>query len=306
MGSSGGGYFSSKPEDIKKMLNESGNQTDDKEYQTTVDALLSGYLADFNNRDKEAINKHLDVIKSAIEKDIDGTVDMLFGGSVGKHTYVDGLSDIDSLVILNNSELSTKSPAEVKEYFADKLRERLPNTSITVGNLAVTLKFSDAEIQLLPAIKSGDHLRIPKSTGADWSKIKPMSFSGKLTAINKNCGGKIVPLIKLAKSVISTLPEKHQISGYHSESMAVKIFKSYDGAFKPREMLKHFFSEGSKVVNQPIRDSTGQSVHVDGYLGSANSLERKVISDAFSRVYRRLNNADNSRSLEEWDKIFKK
>lgn len=305
MGSSGGGYFSSKPEDIKRMLNDSEDQTDDKDYQTTVDTLLSSHIANFNDRDQEAINKHLDVIKNAIQKDIDGTVDLLFGGSVGKHTYVDGLSDIDSLVILNNSELATKNPTEVKEYFADKLRERLPNTSITVGNLAVTLKFSDAEIQLLPAVKDGDKLRVPKPSGDDWSNIRPRSFSDKLTVTNQKCGGKIVPIIKLAKSAISNLPERHQITGYHAESIAVKVFKSYDGALTPREMLKHFFSEGSKVVNQPIRDSTGQSVHVDSYLGSANSLERKVVSDAFSRVYRRLSNADNSRSVEEWDKIFK-
>jgi len=70
-------------------------------------------------------------------------------------------------------------------------------------------------------------------------------------------------------------------------------------------MLKHFFLEASSSVRQPIRDRTGQSVHVDDYLGSSNSLERRIISDAFARVHRRLKNADNAGSLAEWEKLFK-
>ena len=80
---------------------------------------------------------------------------MLNGGSVAKYTYVDGLSDIDSLIILDNCELTDKPPDEVKEYFAQKLKERFPKTEVEVGNLAVTVHFNDAEIQLLPALSCG-------------------------------------------------------------------------------------------------------------------------------------------------------
>ena len=79
-----------------------------------------------------------------------------------KRTYVNGLSDNDVLVFLNKSELKGKKPNEVPDYFAEKLRQRLPNSEIKEGHLAVTVKFknSNTEIQLLPAIKTKNGMRI--------------------------------------------------------------------------------------------------------------------------------------------------
>ena len=49
-------------------------------------------------------------------------------------------------------------------------------------------------------------------------------------------------------------------------------------------MLKHFFTEGSKKVLTPIKDKSGQSIHVDNYLGDANSIKRKMVSDSMSTI----------------------
>lgn len=305
MGSSGGGYFRSNPDSIKQMLKDSESSTNDSEYKVQVDALLADLLSNFNDRDRDKINSRLDMIKKAIEGDIEGTVDLLFGGSVGKNTYVDGLSDIDSLVVLNKSDLAQKSPEEIKKYFAEKLKARLPKTTITVGNMAVTVKFKDTEVQLLPAIKHDGGLKVPSWSGDRWSKIKPKAFSEKLSKENSQKGMKIVPVVKLAKAIIANLPTKQQVSGYHAESLAVKVFNAYNGSLTPRDMLKHYFAEASKAVKQPIRDSTGQSVHVDEYLGASNSVERKIVSSAFDRVARRINNADSVKSVDEWNDLFK-
>ena len=100
MGGSGGGYFRTDPNDLVKKLRESEERTEDSKYEADVANLLASLLTRFNNRDNEAMSRHLGEIKKALENDIDGMVDMLYGGSVAKHTYIDGLSDIDSLVIL--------------------------------------------------------------------------------------------------------------------------------------------------------------------------------------------------------------
>ncbi len=305
MGGSGGGYFRSDPERIKQILRDSETHTEDSRYEAEVASLLSSLLTNFNDRDQEAISKHLAEIKKALEKDIEGTVDLLLGGSVAKHTYVDGLSDIDSLIILDKAELANKTPSEVQEYFAQRLSERFPNTEIQTGNLAVTLRFADSEIQILPTVRSGENIKIADQSGQRWTQIKPKAFSEKLIQTNQQVGRKVVPVVKLAKAIISNLPEKHQITGYHAESLAVNIFKGYTGELKPKSMLKHFFSEASNLMKQPILDRTGQSVHVDDYLGSSNSLERRIVADAFGRVHRRLKNADSSGSIDEWRKLFR-
>ncbi len=303
-GGGGSSYFRTKPEKLKQKLRDSEARTEDAAYETEVADFLASLLTKYNDRNNEAINRHIDEIKKALQKELEGTVDLLFGGSVAKQTYIDGFSDIDSLVILDNCELARQSPEAAKEYFAQRIRERFPKSQVEVGKLAVTVRFSDAEIQLLPAISCKNHVKISDKTGLEWSQISPKKFSSVLSRTNQEVGRKVVPVVKLAKAIISNLPEKHQISGYHAESLAIEIFKKYKGVVKPKAMLKDFFQAACQRVRQPIIDRTGQSVHVDDYLGAANSLERRIVSDAFARVYRRLKNADNASSLDEWQTLF--
>lgn len=70
-------------------------------------------------------------------------------------------------------------------------------------------------------------------------------------------------------------------------------------------MLKHFFTEGAKCVLKPITDKTGQSTHVDDYLGPANSLQRKMVSDSMANIARKMQNADGSREIRIWEQILK-
>lgn len=303
-GGGGGGYFHSDPDEVVKMLRKAEASTEDVKFEVDTASMLSSLLTNFNDRDHDAINTHLEEIRKALGRDIDGTVDLHYAGSVAKHTYVDGLSDVDSLVMLDNCELAGRPPEEAKDYFVQRLKERFPTTEVWSGNLAVTLKFSDAEVQLLPAVACGDSIKISDGTGKSWAQISPKNFSAALTEVNQSKGNKVVPVIKLAKAIIAGLPEQHQISGYHAEALAVKIFRSYDGEIALKPMVKHFFREASQAVNGPIKDSTGQSIHVDEYLGPSNSLERKIVSDAFGRINRKMANADSSASISEWGKLF--
>lgn len=199
MGSSGGGggFFDSSPKSLKDKVKESIESTESAEYDLKVSEFINDLLSNANNRNHEAINTHLDEIKTALEQDIEGTINIAFGGSVSKHTYVDGLSDVDSLVIINKTELLNSSPGEVKDYFAERLKERFPNTQIDIGKLAVTVRFSDAEIQLLPAITGKDHTKIPDPSGNSWAAIRPKEFAKALTRVNQEKGNKVVPLTLL-------------------------------------------------------------------------------------------------------------
>jgi len=256
------------------------------------------------NRDIEATKLHLETVKQALGKDIEGTIDLLFGGSVAKHTYVDGMSDIDSLVILNKTELKDLSPQEVRKYLSACLKERLPNTEIQKGDLAVTVKFKDIEIQLLPAIKYKSGFRIPDASGKDWSFIKPKEFTDILAKVNADNGYKLIPTIKLAKSIVSGLPDNRRLTGYHIEALAVETFQQYSGPRTPKDMLRHFFLEAQRLVMSPVKDRTGQSIHVDDYLGAKNSLERKMVADSLGRIGRRMLNADGAQLVNEWRDVL--
>lgn len=303
-GSGGGGFFSGEvnPEHLAESVRRSEEESEDQSFSTEVSQLLGDVLSQYNDRDTEGIQAILEQVKSELSDELEDTVDLVFGGSVAKHTYIDGLSDIDALVVLKDVHAESAQPEQLIGLFADKLRARYGDSENVVkeGRLSVTLHLKEKSIQLLPAVRDGDRFKIASANGKEWSEIRPKKFAKKLTESNQRLDGKLVPVIKLAKSINSTLPEQRQLSGYHIEAMAINVFKAYDGPKNSREMLKHFFKQAPDYCKRPIRDSTGQSVHVDGSLGSENSIERRVVADAYGRIGRRLENADNARQIQQW------
>ena len=186
MGSSSSfGYSEYSSSDIRKNLKTTENEVDFKQYETDVNEILSNTLLQHNNRDKDAISSHLNSILGALHREIDGSVSTLFGGSLSKNTHVNGLSDVDTLVILNKSDLAEETPQAVLDYFYNTLKERYPNHEIQKGDTAVTVVYSDMNVQLLPAIKLKNGLKIPD--GKEWSNvIDPKAFTDKLTNLNQS------------------------------------------------------------------------------------------------------------------------
>lgn len=308
MGGSGGFFHGSgnkDGEELAKKVRESEAKSRNDRFDAEISAIINDLLIDINNRDTDTIQIHLNQIREALESEIDGYLTLRYGGSVSRHTYVDGLSDIDSLVILNDSELKDKTPEEVKHYFYQRLSQRLPNTEISKGKLAVTLKYSDGtEIQLLPAVKNNNGLKIAQNA-QNWSNIiDPKKFALSLRASNINMSGKLLSVIKLAKSIISKLPDNRKMTGYHTEAVAIEAFSNYKGRKYKKDMLKHFFQSASDIVLKPIKDKTGQSVNVDSYLGSEYSLQRKMVADSLAQINRKMQNADASTLRQKWEEIL--
>jgi len=305
----GGGQFSRSTGEYKKEIQKIREKTQDTQFETSVNEKINEKLGSYNARDTETHSEHLNEINQILEEDQEGIVDLKFAGSVSKHTYVDGMSDVDILVLVHRSELADKTPGEIKEYIKSKLQERLRGVDeIRTGNLAVTVRFSDGtEIQLLPALQKGDGYRIPAENGNKWSNVtKPQKFANKLTEVNQACGQKVVPVIKIAKSIIGQLSESQQLSGYHIESLAIKIFRNYpeNEPRTPKAMLKYFFEKAKDEVRTPIKDSTQQSINVDDDLGPENSPKRQMASYILHRISNRMKTADANANSEEWEKIL--
>lgn len=307
MGGGGGGSVSwprdTSPDDI---LRSSLSAEQRITYEAELNVYLQDLLVDFNNRDIDQVNTHLETIKDALTKENVGSISLRYGGSIKKHTYVDGLSDIDILAIIDKSDLVGESPSQVLNYFANRLRERLPNTEIKTGALAVTVRFSDGhEIQVLPAISTKVGIRIANDDGISWSNvIKPEKFAQKLTDVNKANNHGVVPVIKLFKAINAKLPGDVKLSGYHIESIAIKAFENYSGTTSRKDMLLHLSQFAPEAVLEPIKDSTGQSIHVDDKLGAPRSFQRQKASASLKRIVARMKLADSEGSLQRWKEMF--
>jgi hypothetical protein len=307
MGGSDGWGRSGPPRySLDELQDRAQRRTDRATYETGVEQVLQDTLRNFNDRDVEGINAHLKTIRDALSKEIEGAVQLLFGGSVSKHTYVNGLSDVDMLVGFNDSSLADKSPDEVMAYFEQRLRDRLPNTEIRRGDLAVTVTFSDGhEIQLLPAVRTDSGYRVATPSGSEWSNvIAPARFAQKLTDVNQAQGGKVVPVVKLYKALNESLPKQSRLSGYHIESLAIEAFEHYNGRQTMKEMLTHFCAQARTGVLTPIVDSTGQTRHIDDYLGKSDSTERRRASSAIANLQRKIERADALESTDMWKEML--
>ena len=309
MGGSGGSIFrrDNSPQQVAERVIKAQDAVASAEFKIELGQLQAELLAQFNDRDHERIQEELNKMKVHLEGTVEGMVDFQFGGSVAKHTYVDGLSDVDSLLIINDSGLADMNSAQALDAVTGILAEKMGDLAeVTHGQMAVTLTYKDGlELQVLPALRHEETLKVPSSRHpGEWSHINPAKFQEALRRRNQECGGKLVPTIKLAKAILGTFPEPQRLSGYHVESLAISAFKGYEGERTTTQMLSHFMSKAKELVLAPIRDSTGQSIHVDSYLGSADSQARKSASHLLDRVAKRMRTATMSESTAQWKDLF--
>lgn len=307
MGGSGGRYVADDV-DLDRLRQEAMDETERQATITEVARILNELLSEINDRDEAAVAAHLDAIEEALGDSVEDVDQLLFGGSVAKHTYVDGLSDVDSLVILDSARWGDVSPAELRDGFATALERRLPAgevESIQPGRMAVTVTFRDGTIvQLLPALRRGDVFSVPSVDGEVWRSIKPREFTKALTELNGQHGRAVVPTIKLVKSLLNeSLPHDQQLTGYHVEALALAAFSDYSGPRNLPTMLTEWFKSASQNVMRPVPDVTGQSPVVDEYLGSEGSPQRQVIANSLARLAREMQNA---RTVEHWREILQR
>lgn len=305
MGGSGGGSYIPEYSDALRRRIEEARSAERERLDSDVNALLGDFLARVNDRDGDKTREQLAELQSTLGESI-SVQTMLFGGSVAKHTYVDGLSDVDALVVLDRPRTRGLSSQNMLDDLHRTLDNELSRTrveSVEKGTLAVTIRYQDgSEVQLLPAVRrDSQKLAIPDASGHGWRVTDPRRFQKELSRQNERLGCALVPTIKLVKSLMGDLPRQQRISGYHAEALALDAAKKYRGEATPKALLGHVLDHASKRVLRPMQDVTGQSQTVDGDLGPANNARRRLVSQALAGIGRRLEAAT---SLHQWKAMF--
>src|SRR4051794_14980723 len=137
MNGGGGGTYHPSAVAIEQRLSDANNAADRQAYETEVNRILGDILQEFNDRNAAQDRGRLNAILAALHDEGDETIELRFGGSIRKHTYVDGLSDVDILAIMNEKDVAGRSPTEVRYEFARRLGLRIADGRIAVGELAI-------------------------------------------------------------------------------------------------------------------------------------------------------------------------
>ena len=305
MGGSGGGtgsYFSAA--DANTLEEQARRRLEQSRMDSVVNSFLQQELTNINDRNTDLTNERLEAIEQALGSRIGEVERLLFGGSVAKHTYVDGLSDIDALVEINDQDASERSPSAIIDDLATALKQTLPQgriEEIQQGRMAVTVKYLDGmEIQVLPAIRLGDELAVSSRDSSSWIPIRPREFARELTDANQSRGGAVIPAIKLAKAILANRLGDDRPSGYHVEALAIEAFRDYSGPRTSKAMVAHLFRSATERVLRPIRDISGQSRYVDGDLGERDSATRRALSRRLGSLARTM---ETTRSFDDWERM---
>lgn len=297
-GGGGGGYGGRRAGWAPPRIDASRQETARRGREAAVENVIREALAEINQIDTEAVERHKQTLLSALKDQFDGVVDLRGGGSRTRGTYANGLSDVDVLLDLGDYASSTiaskNDPAALRQMIAERLRQRLPNTQIDVGKMAVTVRYSDrVEVQVLPAFRQGDGYRIPDPDGG-WTVTRPREFVRLLNQRTQEIGGGLRRAIKLAKRICDN--QGVDVKSYHLETMAVAAFEGYRGPNTMPAMLRHLFARAKELATRPMPDVTGQSVYVDSYLASSEA--RRVLARGLGQAERRLDAAGDD--AEAW------
>lgn len=262
-------------------------------------------LARYSDRNNVNIRRHIEGLCAVLRRE-GNVVQAIYGGSVSRGTDVNGISDVDILLVVNQSSLINQPPSRVIDYVKETLKRHLSGNPIRAGSLAVTVRYADdIEIQILPAVRTSTNgFRIAQPGSTQWSNIVlPDRFAEKLMEVNQRNGSRVLPTIKLAKAIADcfvTRPSR-KISGYHMEALALKAFENYQGPRDPKSMLVHLFGNSITAVMTPIKDATGQSTTVDENLGEAGSSLRQRASTYFGQMRGKVNSCRNA---SDFDSLF--
>jgi len=207
MGGSGSGRNFSDSADTAwnpAGLAESVKRTRQLQDRVELEQLFDETVGRINQFDTEEMAQHKQTILNALRDEFEGLTDLQGGGSRTRHTYVDGLSDVDFLADLGpysqSSVPSKNDSAAVIAAMADRIQRRLPLTEVTPGRMAVTIRFADGhELQVLPAFRYHSGYRVPDAEGSGWVLTRPSVFAQLLRARNADTGGRLLRIIKLGK-----------------------------------------------------------------------------------------------------------
>src|SRR5436190_24026143 len=136
-GGGGGGYFGGdRP--LDRLRDESVSTLKQAETEAEIGQYLTGLLGRINERNVELTSERLAAAIDVLGDEASEPLELRFGGSVAKHTYVDGLSDTDALVVGTQGE-ANEAPESILRRFADTLARNLLGVKVEPGRLAVTL-----------------------------------------------------------------------------------------------------------------------------------------------------------------------
>ncbi|WP_179840115.1 nucleotide-binding domain-containing protein [Pseudomonas lundensis] len=239
---------------------------------------------------------------------LDSTANNLQVGSYGRWSAIKGVSDLDMLYIMSNSDWDryNEDGGQSKLLSDTKaaIQERYSTTTITVDRLVVCVKFQNFNVEVQPVFKQDDgSFKYPDTyNGGSWKITKPKDEIKATSDVDDDQNGNLRRLCKMLRAwknkhgigigglLIDTLAHNFLTQ---TDDYADKSFASYDF------MVRDFFYFASNLPQQERYAALGSRQHV-----KVKQKFQKPARRAYELSLKAIEATGKETAGDRWKKIF--
>jgi len=198
-------------------------------------------------------------------------------GSYSRHTKTKKLKDVDIFIVIDpngaQSSLAKGSPTDALKKLHDVLAKRW--TDLTLDDHVVTINYSGEEVasyEVAPvfARSAGGYL-MPNA--GEWMATDPTVHKAMVTAKNKECDEKFVPLVKMLKGINRHFDEPI-CPAFLLEVMALELVLPPCARF--RDEIRFFLASAVDQITNDWPDPAGLGDDVNA---SVSLAQRRTLVD---------------------------
>lgn len=206
-------------------------------------------------------NRHNNIAKR-VNYDFRGlsgsTSNTRYVGSYGRGTAIEGISDIDMLMVLpydtyyKYNNYSYNGQSALLQAVKNSIKVTYPNTDLKGDGQIVQVSFSDGMMfEIVPCFLNNDgSYTYPDSNGGgSWLTTNPVPEIEAIKQMNAGCNGNLYPLCRMTRA----WKDQHSIDikGYMIDLMAYRFLSNYEHRTKTSVyhdyMMRDFFLYLSEV-----------------------------------------------------------
>lgn len=290
---------------------EECSKGDDAKHMSTLE-LFDKIFENLQIPNKEEIRSRRDEITKALNKefrDSDSTFDnRLMVGSWGRHTAINGVSDLDLLYILpsrlwddyHTSDGTKKALSKVKQGIANHYSQ----TDIRVDRLVVVVNFKNYKFEVQPVFEQEDgSFSYPDTYSNSWKITKPRDEIKAISDLDEAFYGNARRICKLARA----WKNKHDVimGGLLIDTLAWRFLNENDEylstTYHPDYMMRDFFKYLSDLPKQESWNALGSNQRIK----VKKNFQSKA-KEAYELCCKAIDESDENKAHMKWRAVFGK
>lgn len=259
---------------------------------------------------KKEIRNRRDEITKALNRefrDSDSESDnRLMVGSWGRHTAIDGVSDLDLLYILPSSLWDDYHIVDGTKKVLSKVKQAIvthySRTDIRVNQLVVVVNFKNYKFEVQPVFEQEDGSFLYPDTYSDsWKTTKPRDEIKTISDLDTASNGNARKICKLSRA----WNNKHEVmmGGLLIDTMAWRFLNDNDEYFNatnhPDYMIRDFFKYLSNLPKQEFWNAPGSNQRVK----VKKNFQVKA-AEAYKLCCVAIDESDEDKSYKKWREVF--